>query len=396
MYFLDKQHDDGMIQNFGGYMVETGAALWSMGEYFRYTGDTSWVKQVEPKLLKSCEFLLQWRERNKKENLKGKGYGMIDGKVADPEDPYHQYMLNGYGYLGVARVAEMLGSIDNENALRLKKEAEDWKHDIRSSFFESMALSPVVPSGDGTWCPTAPPWTEARGLRMMYINPETFMSHGTFLVTDAMLGPLYLVFCEVLDPEEKTSKMMLNYHNEMFFFRNAAFSQPYYSRHNRVQLKLGMVKPFLKTYYNTFSALADRQTYTFWEHLYHVSVHKTHEEAWFLMETRWMLYMEENQTLKLLPGIPRVWLEDGKKIELQNVATYFGPLTLTVNSVLNKGFIEASINCSSERKPAVVSIRIPHPQSKKPSRVSGGTYDASLETVVIKPFTGKGYIKIEY
>jgi hypothetical protein len=52
-----------------------------------------------------------------------------------------------------------------------------------------------------------------------------------------------------------------------------------------------MVKPFLKTYYNPFSALADRETYTFWEHLYKVSVHKTHEEAWFLMETRWMLYL---------------------------------------------------------------------------------------------------------
>ena len=40
MYFLDKQHEDGMIQNFGGYMIETGAALWSIGEYFRYTRDT--------------------------------------------------------------------------------------------------------------------------------------------------------------------------------------------------------------------------------------------------------------------------------------------------------------------------------------------------------------------
>jgi len=42
MFFLEKQHDDGMIQNFGGYMVETGAALWSMGEYYRYTRDKEW------------------------------------------------------------------------------------------------------------------------------------------------------------------------------------------------------------------------------------------------------------------------------------------------------------------------------------------------------------------
>jgi hypothetical protein len=396
MYFLDKQHDDGMIQNFGGYMVETGAALWSMGEYYRYTRDTLWVREIEPKLLKSCEFLLQWRERNKMEKLKGKGYGMIDGKVADPEDQFHQFMLNGYAYLGISRVAEMLAGIDMENSNRLKQEAEAWKQDIRTSFFESMALSPVVPLGNGFWCPAVPPWTEMRGLRMHYLNRESFMSHGTFTVSDAMLGPLYLVFCEVLDPAESASRTMLDYHSELFYQRNAAFSQPYYSRHNWMQLKLGMVKPFLKTYYNTFSAHADRDTYTFWEHLYQVSVHKTHEEAWFLMETRWMLYLEDDKSLKLLSGVPRRWLEDGKKIELKNVATYFGPLTLLLNSQLNKGFVEATINCTNDRKPQEVIIRIPHPEGRKPVNVNGGIYDDESESVIIKSFTGQANVRVEF
>jgi hypothetical protein len=396
MYFLDKQHEDGMIQNFGGYMVETGAALWSMGEYFRYTHDTAWVKEVKSKLLKSCDFLLQWRERNKKADLLGKGYGMIDGKVADPEDPYHQFMLNAYGYLGLSRVAEMLNFVDAATAKRLNHEAEAWKQDIRTSFFHSMATSPVVPLGDGTWCPTVPPWTEARAARLLYLEPESFLSHGTFTVSDGLLGPLYLVFCEVLDPSEQASLMMLKYHTEMLYQRNAAFSQPYYSRHDWVQLKLGLVKPFLKTYYNAFSALADRETYTFREHLYQVSVHKTHEEAWFLMETRWMLYLEEGQTLKLLPGIPRRWMEDGKTIELKNVATYFGPLSLVVNSNISKGFIEATIECHSERMPGQVALRIPHPTGKKPLNVTGGTYDYTSESLLIKPFTGRASIRIEY
>jgi hypothetical protein len=396
MYFLDKQHEDGMIQNFGGYMGETGAALWTMGEYYRYTFDTALVRQIEPKLLKACDFLIKWRQRNKLESLRLKGYGMIDGKVADPEDQYHQFMLNGYAFLGISRVAEMLNRVDKVNSNRLKNEAESWKQDIRASFFESMAGSPVIPSGDGTWSPTVPPWTEAKSLRLLYLNPEPFMSHGTFTVSDAMLGPLYLVFCEVFDPKEQASAMMLKYHTELFYLRNAAFSQPYYSRHNWVQLKLGMVKPFLKTYYNTFSALADRETYTFWEHLYQVSVHKTHEEAWFLMETRWMLYLEEGQTLKLLPGIPEKWMEDGKTIELKNAASYFGPLSLEVRSSINKGSIEATIECNSERKPLEVSIRIPHPGGKKPVKVSGGIFDNFTESVIIKPFSGNAKIKIEY
>lgn len=395
-YFLDTQQDNGFIQNYGGYMVETGAALWTIGEYFRYTNDVEWVRSVKEKLLKSCDYLIKWRNDNKKEELKGRGYGMIAGKVADPEDHFHQFMLNGYAYLGMSRVAEVLKEIDPTESNRIRGEAEEWKKDIRESFFNAVALSPVVPLGDGTWSPTAPPWTEGDGPRALFQKKETFWSHGTFTGADALLGPLYLVFCEVLEPEEPASKMLLNYHSELFYQENSAFSQPYYSRHNWLQAKLGMVKPFLNTYYNTVSAHADRETYTFWEHMYKVSPHKTHEEAWFLMETRWMLYMEDGQTLKLLNTIPRKWMENGKNIELNGVQSYFGPLSVKVNSVVDKGYIEATIQCDSDRKPSDVTIRLPHPDGKKALKVRGGEYDPDTETVIVKSFNGKANVRVEY
>ena len=351
---------------------------------------------AEPKLLKACEFLVKWREENRKEELRGKGYGLIAGKVADPEDPFHQYMLNAYAYLGISRVAEMLKDIDPVQAGRLGNEASDWKQDIRISLANSISNSPVVPLGDGSWCPTAPPWTEAAGPRALHLIPETYFSHGTVTAPDVLLGPLYLVFCEVLAPEEQLSRMMFNYHSELFYQRNAAFSQPYYSRHNWIQLKLGLIKPFLKTYYNTFSALADRETYTFWEHVFQVSAHKTHEEGWFLMETRWMLYLEENQTLKLLAGIPRNWLEEGKHITLRNVVSYFGPISLEVTSHVKSGAIEATISCNSNSKPRDIIIRLPHPEGKKAIRVTGGIYDALNESVLISDFKGNADIKAEF
>ncbi len=396
MYFLDKQHEDGFIQNFNGYMVETGAALWTMGEYFRYTNDEEWLIQVKPKLIKSCDYLLNWRTRNKTEDLKGKGYGMIEGKVADPEDPYHQFMLNAYAYIGISRVAEMLALVDPDNAARLELEAENWKQDILISFFNSMAHSPVVPLASGSWSPTVAPWTEAIGPRSLFVDEEPFFSHGTFTTPDALIGPLYLVFCEVLNPGDLAATMMLNYHSELYFENNTAFSQPYYSRHNWIQLQQGLVKPFLKTYYNAFSAIADRETYTFWEHLYHGSPHKTHEEGWFLMETRWMLYMEDGDTLNLLPGIPRKWMEDGKAVELNNVVSYYGPLSVHVNSHLMEGYIEATVRCNTDKKPGIVRIRLPHPEGKKPIKVEGGSYNDISETVTIASFGGEASVRISF
>ncbi|MEM2941116.1 MAG: hypothetical protein QW304_06175 [Thermoproteota archaeon] len=397
MYFLDKQHEDGFMQNFDEYMLETGAVLWSIGEHYRYTRDDAWLKQITSKLLKSCEYIVNWRLRNKREELRGKGYGMIDGKVADPPDPYHQFMLNGYAYLGLSRVAEILCKLDPVQAERLLHEAEELKRDIRKALFDAMAKSPVVPLGDGTWCPSAPPWAEARGPLSLYVERGRWFSHLTFFCRDSLLGPLHLIFQEVIDPNEEAADMLLNYHTELMYTNNVAFSQPYYSPHPWVHLRRGEVKAFLKTYYNSFVSLADRETFTFWEHYPGVgSPHKTHEEGWFLMQTRWMLWMEQGQTLKLLPGIPRKWMENGKSIELNGVASYFGSISLRADSKLDQGKIEARVECSSERQPRIVELRLPHPHGKKATGVKGGVYDAQTETVRIEPFKDKAEVELSF
>ncbi len=136
-YFIAKQHDDGFMQNFGGYMLETGAALWSMGEHWRYSRDQDWVRRIEPNILKACEYLMRWSERNQRPELRGRGFGLLDGKVGDPEDPYHIFMLNGYAYLGLRRCAEMLEEIDPAQSERLQAAAEKLKGLVRSALAES-------------------------------------------------------------------------------------------------------------------------------------------------------------------------------------------------------------------------------------------------------------------
>jgi len=67
-----------------------------------------------------------------------------------------------------------------------------------------------------------------------------------------------------------------------------------------------------------------------------------------------------------------------------------------VNSNIHKGFIEATIECNTERMPGKVALRIPHPAGKRPVNITGGTYDYASESVLIMPFTVKAGIKIEY
>ena len=395
-YFLDKQREDGFIQNFGGYMLETGAALWNLGEHYRYTRDEDWVRRIAPKLIKACRYLQQWRRRNQREELRGRGWGMLDGKTADPEDPFRSFMLNGYAYLGLSRVAEMLRSVDPAEAEAWRREAEALRSDIRTAVAEAMARSPVVPLANGAWCPTLAPWPESRGPLMLFVDGGKWFTHGAMSSRDSLLGPIYLIFQEVLDPREPAAGFLLDFHNDLMTSRNVAFSQPYYSRHPLVHLRRGEVKAFLKAYYNTVASLADRETYTLWEHFFGASPHKTHEEAWFLMETRWMLYLENGPVLELLAGVPRAWLENGQRIELANVASYFGPLSLRVSSRLDEGRIEAVLECHSERPPAAVELRLPHPAGRRAISVSGGSYDPARERVRVEPFAGRAEVVLRF
>ena len=402
-YFIAKQHEDGFMQNFGGYMLETGAALWSMGEHYRYTHDNAWVRRIEIGILKACDYVIRWSQRNQIPEFQGKGYGMIDGKVGDPEDPYHIFMLNGYAYLGLSRAAEMLAEIEPFQSSRLENEAQKLKGFIRTALNEAIAQSPVISLGDGSWVPSVPPWPEYTGPVSLFAEGGNWYTHGMFSGRDSLVGPLYLVFQEVVGLEEPWAKWMLASHAELMTERNAAFSQPYYSRHDWVHLKRGEVKPFLKTYYNTLAGLADRETYTFWEHYQQISPHKTHEEGWFLMQTRWMLYLEEGSSLRLLAGIPRAWLKDGKQITIEGMASYFGKLYLRVDSQVGKGMINASIEVrGNKRLLERVVLRLPHPAGKpalscrSKSSTKNVQYDPIRETVIIAPWTGEIDITLGY
>jgi hypothetical protein len=321
---------------------------------------------------------------------------MLEGKTADPNDPYRSFMLNGYAYLGFSRIAEIFEKFNPAESAKWKAEAEGLKADIRDAFFTALESSPVVPLGDGRWCPTCPPWVESRGPLALHIDGSAWHTHGSMVARDSLLGPLYLVYQEILDPAEVSVSFLLDFHSELMTDRNVVFSQPYYSRHPWIHLMRGETKAFLKAYYNTMASLADRETYTFWEHYFRASAHKTHEEAWFLMETRWMLYLESGQTLHLLAGIPRDYMQHGKRIVLENVASYFGPLSLTVSSRTGDGNIEAHVECSSERRPERVELRMPHPAGLKAKQVNGGNYDPETERVSIEGFRGSAEVTLHF
>ncbi|HNS31801.1 MAG TPA: hypothetical protein PKN36_02350 [bacterium] len=397
-FFFERQQESGFIQNFGRYESETGPLLWTVGEHFRHTGDKEWLKRIMPNVKKAVDYILKWREKNKTEECRKKGfYGMVDGKVADPNDFYHSFFLNAGSYVGLKRIAEITAKIEPSYSSRLHAEVENYRQDIRNGFYFAMSNAPVVPVGDGSWAPFTPPWVEQNGNIIIYADGGNWFSHGAFACRGVTTGALWLIIGEVLNPEEIGSHFLLKHNQFPVTMENAALSQPYYSRHDFAHIKRGEVKAFLKCYYNQMTALMDRETYTFWEHYFEAGQHKTHEEAWFLMQTRWMLYLEEGDEIKLFSAIPGKWLENGKEIKVKNASSYFGKISFgAVSELEGKSAITAYFECRGKKKPGKVMIRIPHPEGRKPVRVEGGLYCADTETVEMENFKGRCSVKLFY
>ena len=388
-FFLGRRDQDGFIQVYNYYESETGPVLWTAAEHFRLTRDVAWLRRVTPALEHCCEFLLKWRNDNKREEFRKTGsYGLLNGKVADPDDFYHTYFLNAGTLLGLAGMAEVLREVDPEYAAKLAAETEEYRNDLRVSLENARRRAPVVPLADGTWTPVLPPWSEYTGAVSRYADGGEWFSHGSFVCRDTLIGALAFALSDLYAPDDPMMTTLLKANQHPATLENAGISQPYYSRHDIAHLRRGEAKLFLKTFYNQFAALQDRQTYTFWEHYYHLSQHKTHEEAWFLEQCRWMLAYEEGDTLELFRAIPRAYMEKGKRVAVHGLVTHWGKLDAELVSEGDR--ITATV--SVERTPGRIALRVPHPAEKRAVRVSSGNYDADAETVY---FAGVNDLKVE-
>lgn len=330
-FFFGREKENGFIQNICGYMLENGATLYNESLHYAYSRDKKQLEENFGKIKKATSYVLGWIDRNK--NDKPFGYGMIDGQVADPEDTFRSYALNAFAYAGLRGAAELYEAFgaEKDETERVKRYADELAENIRKAYKTALKRAPLVPLNDGRWTPAVAPWAEGRCACSLHFEGESCFTHAAHNLKDSLLSLGFLVYYGVFAPESDDATRIIEYLSDSYFEDNTAFSQPYYNLAPMINLFRGERKAFLKEYYTAFATLADRETYSFWEHYFLATPHKTHEQAWFLMRTRYMLYFEKNGALYLLAGIPDAWRKKGEKIVLKNARCLYGKFSLEVD-----------------------------------------------------------------
>jgi hypothetical protein len=393
------------LKHSGGH----GTIMEAAAHHYRMTGDKDWFLRHVPRLKKACEWTLRQRKAWAPDTPRDAwGCGLQPpSNLGDYGGVAMFYYTDAFYYNGLVAVARIMAELKVEGAEDLLRRAEEYRQDIRAAVEKSVARTPVVAVGDGTY------------RRYVPAAPYSRSRHSN----DPLNGFLCLAIRDygVYAPEEPLVREVVDAVEEAFRGTGGITIQTGHEKHPPIHLLNDDIPLFLRSLYLEYAVVIrpwelepdhpkDRKgpetpvgpaAYEFFEHPGKMAVDKTFEEAVFLQRVRNMLVMELHDALWLARATPRAWLEQGKKIGVQNAPTYFGTAAYEIVSEVDNGKISATIEMPSRKAPKEVILRFRHPKSAPIKVVTvNGTpwteFNPDKETITLKGMTGTVTVTAQY
>jgi hypothetical protein len=380
----------------GGHMdavhaMGPGAIMFALAEHYRLTGDTNWLAANAPRMKADADWIL--RQRRLTEHIIPNGErlwnkGLLPAHVVTPDSlVMHMdfYESEAYYWLAVQSMAEMLARVDPAAGAQMAEESRVYRKDIESSVDRSIILTPVVATRDGTYhsfIPFAPyvrgfasgawGWRRCQG-HIGAIYWDTVQSADPLISPARLLsandprvqGHLDVLEDRLLLENDHVAERSPGFEADKDWFSHASWQyQCGLERHANIYIQAGDAPNVIRSMLNQYAVdILPAEGYQFREHTTTGPHDKVFEEACFLERLRMMLVEEEGDTLWLARAAPRVWLENGKKIAVQNAPTHFGDFGYEILSAVNEGRITATVNLPSRHPPREVLLQLRHPDS---------------------------------
>ena len=377
-----------------------GWGLWSMAEHARLTGDRAWLKKHQAQILAACQWIVRERAFSK-EKPGNPCAGLLYGKfVCDlPEEGE----VSGVGtftytdainYLGLHEMAELLADWGYPDGGPLLKEAEAYRRDL---------VAAVDRLTDKSRDPWYIPW--------MLHAPK----YENRYFYDAV-GPINLAYARVVPVEDERITQIIRWivdhvhrgsleattigvHVGQGEGANYGGGSMFYIQDLAVTLlERGQVEDFLRIFYAILAGDISHDTLTTceWGPGAHPHVHSISS---LIRMFRTMMIQERDGRLTLLQGIPRRWLAAGQKIEIDAAPTWYGPLTLTSESHLDRGDVEFKLEVPERigATPIHLRLRLPEGQRIESFKVNGHA-QAALEGdgLILRGLEGKEKLDIRF
>ena len=325
-----------------------GWALWAMAEHARLANDRQWLAAHKQAILDGCQWII--RERNfSKQQPDNPCRGLLHGKfVCDMPDSGH---VKGVGYftysdaisyLGLHEMAQLLAEWGHPEGAGLLREAEGYRQDI------AAAIERLTDKSTDPWYV---PWAlHAPKYKDEYLN--------------GVCGPINLAFARVLSRDDPRIAHVIRWnidHVHKGSPEESATANMFYSQDLAIiLLEQGRVEEFLRMFYTILASDVTHQTLATCEWRNNTQPH-VHSISSLIHMLRTMMVQERDGGLYLLQGTPRRWLEDKEKIEIRELPTWYGPLSLQCVSHVADGNVGLRLQVPERlgEIPLYLKLRLP-------------------------------------
>jgi hypothetical protein len=353
--FRNNQQPNGRVTGYANWLVYTPSMLYTIAENYLLSQDPDTLEPLLASSLAALDWCLEQIELAGEQT--GPALGVVRGPLNDLTGDGYWAFNQAYLYAGLERFGRALERYGHPRAAESLAAADRLRTAIEAAFRRATVLSPLVPLRDRTWSPYVPSQVTRPGRLMDIWYP-----------TDVDTGALHLVRLGALAAESDLAEYLLDDHEDNLFLHQAGMAnEPVYNQHGTAYLLRDEPEAVIRTFYSMMACAFSHTVFEPVEHRWGWGEYfgpPSTSGAWLELYRRMLIHETDDNQLLLLQATPRQWLEHGQKIVISGAPTYYGTLSLTVESLVEQGEIRVELEMSTAYRPRALLVRLRHPEGK--------------------------------
>ncbi|MHC1762822.1 MAG: hypothetical protein AB9869_00740 [Verrucomicrobiia bacterium] len=352
--YRNNQEPNGHVGGYANWGVYTPSMIYSVAQHFLLSGDRVSFGKLLPQTLRALDWCLGEVRRASDPNNPAPGLMLapLNDLTHDARSwAFNQaYFVAGFDFLGRA-----LTEIGHPRAEECRQAALTMRAAVEREFARASVGSPAVQLADGTWSVYVPTDAQASGRLFQVWYP-----------TDVDVGPLHLLRLRAMDPSGSLATAMLNDHEDNLFIHQwGTINEPVYNMQGTAYLLRDEPKAAIRTFYSTMACSFSHTVFEPVEHRWAWGQYfgpPSTDGSWFELFRNMLVREVDDDSLLLCQAAPRPWLEEGKRIEVRQAPTYFGPVNFTITG--GRDSITAKVDLGARRRPGSLLVRFRHPENR--------------------------------